>query len=158
MRTVAAIYTTVLRTKLTAFLPPAIINAATAAGLPESSLTSLLTNYSTNITGVPDITPEIIQDVGVAIQNASSHAFQYVTLDLPVPPHFSETDPHRFVWYTAIAFGMCAIISSCFVINYHKYYTDQVSRKLMFGKRQDQAHTAELGSENGGGSQNEKTT
>lgn len=107
-------------------MPPAIEEAALDAGLPKSSLEDLLINYSTNITAVPGITSTIIQDVGIAVQNSSAHAFQYV-------------------WYTAIAFGLCAIIASVFIINYGEYYTNQIARKLITGKVRNDASAAENG-------------
>ncbi len=63
---------------MTAIVPGKVIEAALQAGLPKKDLIKLLELFSTNITAVPDITPEIAQAVGIAAQNGTADAFRYV--------------------------------------------------------------------------------
>ncbi|KAK6364724.1 hypothetical protein LTS17_011829 [Exophiala oligosperma] len=119
-----AIYVTVLNTKVTAIVPGKVIEAALQAGLPKKDLIKLLELFSTNITAVPNITPEIAQAVGIAAQNGTADAF-------------------RYVWYTAVAFGLVATIASCFVISYTEYYTDTVARKMRVDQAQRDASALE---------------
>lgn len=75
-------YTAILTSKLTSIIPAKIEDTALGAGLPTSSLGSLLLNYATNITVVPGITPEIIEQVGVAVKQGQADAYRY---EIPHP-------------------------------------------------------------------------
>lgn len=51
-------------------------------------------------------------------------------------PEFSMaklTVVSSYVWYCALAFALCAFAASFFTINYEKYLTDNVARKLQYG-------------------------
>lgn len=126
-----------------------VSEAAIQAGFPESDLTELLTLYSTNITAVPGMTPQIAEAVGVAAQNGTADAFRCVEIIVQV----CVINIVRYVWYTAVAFGVVAITSSCFVISYSKYYTDNVARKMRIGRAGRDAAAVEHGGVEKGGSE-----
>ncbi|KIV91046.1 hypothetical protein PV10_05631 [Exophiala mesophila] len=115
-----AIYSAILANKLGSITPARVSEAALDAGLPESSLPELLEQYSSDLSDVPGITAQITSAVEDAIVQAASASFKYV-------------------WYAVIAFGAVAIFSSWFTIDYTKYYTDEVTRKLqgVGGKKND---------------------
>ncbi|KAK5117986.1 hypothetical protein LTR62_004030 [Meristemomyces frigidus] len=107
-----AIYVTILNNKLKAFIPKYVAPAALNAGLPQSSLTQLLTALAAgNLTTVPGIDANIEAAVGAADANAAADAFQYV-------------------WYAVVAFACVAVAASCLTVNYGQYLTDTVERKL----------------------------
>jgi len=70
-------YVAILTSKLKSKLPAGIEKAALQAGLPSSSLPSLLENFSTNITVVPGINPEIMEAVGTAVKQGYADSFRY---------------------------------------------------------------------------------
>ncbi|KAJ9635695.1 hypothetical protein H2204_005655 [Knufia peltigerae] len=124
-----AIYVAILTSKLKSILPAKIESAALKAGLPSSSLESLLVNYSTNMTAVPGITPEIMKSVGIAVEQGYADSF-------------------RYVWYAGIALGACSIISAFFIHNYSELMVSEVSRKMMLSAKE--VHPEESTSENDG--------
>lgn len=72
-----AIYVTILTNKLNQFLAPAVETAALAAGLPKSSLPTLLKALALgDFSAVPGINTEITAAVGAAEANAAARAFQ----------------------------------------------------------------------------------
>lgn len=76
-------YVAILTSKLKSILPGKIESAALKAGLPSSSLESLLLNYSTNMTAVPGITPHIMKSIGVAVEQGYADSFRYGTPPAP---------------------------------------------------------------------------
>ncbi|KAL4894250.1 fungal trichothecene efflux pump [Aspergillus ambiguus] len=107
-----AIYTTVLNNKLDIFIPPAVTAAAIDAGLPKSSIPSLMDNLSSGtFDNVPGINEDIISAVGLAQASAAADAF-------------------RYVWYAVIAFACVALGASVLTIDYGAYLTDDVARKM----------------------------
>ncbi|KAL6242206.1 hypothetical protein RBB50_010754 [Rhinocladiella similis] len=121
-----AMYVAILTSKLKSILPGKIESAALKAGLPSSSLESLLLNYSTNMTAVPGITPHIMKSIGVAVEQGYADSF-------------------RYVWYAGIALSACSIVSACFIHNYSAHMVDEVSRKLVLKKK---GHHEEATTEN----------
>jgi hypothetical protein len=74
-----AIFVTILVNKLASEIPALVSVAAVQAGLPESSLTALFAGLTAgNFTGVPGITPQIIQATVTANSQAAANAFRYV--------------------------------------------------------------------------------
>lgn len=117
-----AIYSTILMNKLDALVPSAVVAAALNAGLPQSSVSSLLDSLSSGtMQNVPGINPSIIAAVAVAKASAAANAF-------------------RYVWYAVIAFACVALCVSVMTIDYGVYLTDDVARKMhgqMTGVRED---------------------
>jgi hypothetical protein len=74
-RNTAAIYATILTNKLASITPEKVSAAALAAGLPQSSLASLLASQS-NTTAVVGITPRITAAVALATAQAAAKSFQ----------------------------------------------------------------------------------
>ncbi|KAK4934944.1 hypothetical protein LTR10_023910 [Elasticomyces elasticus] len=90
-----AIYTTIFTSKAAEFIPTRVAAAAVEAGLPQTSLPSLLgilTGVVTTmpITEVPGITPKIILASSTALKNAYIASFKYV-------------------WYASIPFGLVSL-------------------------------------------------
>jgi len=132
-----AIYVAILNNKLVALVPPRVSEAATAAGLPASSLTALLTGLSTGVglDEVPGITPEILAAAVTAQSGAAADAFRYALLLLrlkgaQLSKSLMLTCGCRFVWYAVIAFAVLAVGCSFLTINYGHLLTDDVSRKM----------------------------
>lgn len=88
-----AIYVAILNNKLVALVPPRVSEAATAAGLPASSLTALLTGLSTGVglDEVPGINPEILAAAVAAQSGAAADAFRYALLRLNLRSHLSPS-------------------------------------------------------------------
>jgi MFS family permease len=86
-----AIYVTILNNKLVAFVPPRVSEAATAAGLPASSLTALLTALTTGVglEEVPGINPQILAVAAAAQSSAAADAFRYALRRPNFPSHLS---------------------------------------------------------------------
>jgi len=73
---IAAIYSAILTSKLTALTPPAITEAAIKAGLPVQSLPALLSEYKTNITAIPGMNSTIEAGVESAVARAAAESFR----------------------------------------------------------------------------------
>ena len=74
-----AIFVAILTNKLTALIPTAVSAAALQAGLPKSSLTTLLADLATgDFSNVPGISARIIAAVGAATAQAAAESFRYV--------------------------------------------------------------------------------
>jgi hypothetical protein len=89
MEFLAAVYSTILDNKVKSIAPPAISEAALQAGLPASSVTSLLINYSLNITAVPGMNTNIATAVQGAVSQSYADSFRYV------PPCMFLTVSHK---------------------------------------------------------------
>ncbi|OAL29462.1 hypothetical protein AYO20_09199 [Fonsecaea nubica] len=107
-----AIYTTILSNKLSDFTGPRVTQAALAAGLPQDSLSALLTSLASgDLSGVSGMNPTITAAVAAATASAAADAFKYV-------------------WYAVVAFACVAVIAACFTVNYGDFMTDEVARKM----------------------------
>jgi MFS family permease len=74
-----AIFVAILTNKLTALIPTAVSAAALQAGLPKTSLTTLLADLATgDFSNVPGISARIIAAVGAATAQAAAESFRYV--------------------------------------------------------------------------------
>lgn len=126
---------TVFTNKVKSIVPPKVAAAAIGSGLPESSLTDLFTKLSTNITAVPGMTTEIESAVKAAEARGYADSFRYGIASLLV--HYrTHLTQASYVWYSALAFSLCALIASLFTINYREYYTSEVARKIQYQAKQ----------------------
>lgn len=107
-----SMYSSILATESAKYIPQKVIPAATAAGLPESSLTSLLSSITLgDFSRVPGISPEIIAATGAAVQDAYAVSF-------------------RTVYLCTLPFGALLIIAGILSPNVEQYLTDEVARKM----------------------------
>lgn len=105
-------YSSILATEVSKYLPQTVIPAATLASLPRSSLTSLLEGVANgNLSSIPGMSSEILRVVGVAVKDAYARSYQTVYL-------------------CTLPFGALLIISALFSPNVEQYLTDEVARKL----------------------------
>ncbi|CAK7234211.1 hypothetical protein SBRCBS47491_008870 [Sporothrix bragantina] len=110
--TAQAIFTTILSNKLVTNIPKYVVPAVLDAGLPQSSVTDLLTALAAgNMTGVPGITPGITAAATEGNKQAYSHSFQIVYL-------------------AAVAFGVCGVLAATNAPNSESKFTNVVQRKL----------------------------
>ncbi|KAH7121484.1 fungal trichothecene efflux pump [Dactylonectria macrodidyma] len=109
-------YGQIFNSKVKEFLPPAISKAALAAGLPESSLTGMLSAFASGGLGslptVPGATPAVVQAVTEASRSAYAKSFQYI-------------------WYTLIAFCVVSMMGCWFFTSTTKYFTDEVTAPVV---------------------------
>ncbi len=108
------IYYNVFVQKLTPSLPAYVAEYAIKAGLPVSSakvFVETLFTDPTKIVTVPGVTPEVI----AAATSGSQWAY---------------ADSLRYVWYTSIPFGICAVICVAFLPSTAKYQTNRVAVML----------------------------
>ncbi|KAI1320317.1 trichothecene efflux pump [Xylariaceae sp. FL0255] len=106
------LYVSVLDTRLAEVMPSTVGNAAVAAGLPESSVATLLADISTgNFTNVPDINDNIIAAASAGLKEAYAKSFQ-------------------LVFYVTIPFSAILIIASCFIPDMDTWLTSNVAKKL----------------------------
>lgn len=107
-----SMYLSILSNQLTKYLPKYVIPAATGAGLPASSLTSLFAGITAgNLTAVPGITPAIEVVVGQAVKHAYAMSF-------------------RTVFLCTLPFGAIILVAAIMSPNVENYLTDDVARKL----------------------------
>ncbi|EXJ76265.1 uncharacterized protein A1O5_00773 [Cladophialophora psammophila CBS 110553] len=112
-----AIYVTILNTKVASNLPKYVVPAALKAGLSQKAAIELVEVIAAGdqsaLAKIPGITPRIIQAATVAAHTAFFKSFQVV-------------------YYTSIAFGVCAVIASLLVKNksLEDAMTDRVERKM----------------------------
>lgn len=111
----ATIYTVVLSNRLAKTIPASVIPAVTKAGLPSSSVASLLAAFasgsSTAFDGVKGLTPEI-QSIGL-------HAYK-----------FGSAEAYKTVFLTTIAFSGIGVILTFFTPNINSKMTSEVSITL----------------------------
>ncbi|KAK5126030.1 hypothetical protein LTR85_011385 [Meristemomyces frigidus] len=108
-----SMYSSILSTELTTYLPQYVGPAAVAAGLPESSIPLLLAGVGAgSFDAVPGINADIIAAIGSPIKDAYSISF-------------------RTVYLCTIPFGAILIAAAVFFCpNVEDYLTDEVARKL----------------------------
>jgi hypothetical protein len=107
-----AMYSSILTSESSKYLPQYVGPAAVEAGLPESSVPSLLASLSTgNFTGVEGITADITTAVRVATWDAYSISY-------------------RTVFLCTLPFGVILLIASVLAPNVEDYLTDEVARRL----------------------------
>lgn len=116
-----SMYSSILSTESAKYIPQKVMPAALGAGLPESSLPTLLQGIALgDFTSVTGISPEIIAATGAAVQEAYALAF-------------------RTVYLCTIPFGVMLIIAALLSPNVEQYLTDEVARK-MHGKSEKAEH------------------
>lgn len=108
-----SMYSSVLSTELTKYLPRYVAPAAVEAGLPEGSVPALLSGVSTSsFSTVPGINNAIIEAVGPPIKHAYSMAF-------------------RTVFLCTIPFSVILLVAAVlYCPNVEDYMTEEVARKL----------------------------
>ncbi|KAK3071322.1 hypothetical protein LTR53_008827 [Teratosphaeriaceae sp. CCFEE 6253] len=108
-----SMYSGILATELTKYLPRYVGAAATEAGLPVSSLPALLAGVgSGSFDAVPGINAEILAAIGAPIKQAYAMSF-------------------RTVFLCTIPFGVILLFAAVFYCpNVEDYMTDEVARKL----------------------------
>ena len=107
-----SIYISILSNELSKYLPRYVVPAATGAGLPAASMTSLFAGITAgSFVDVPGITPEIEIAVGHAVKQAYSLAF-------------------RTVFLCTLPFGAILLVAAIISPNVEDYMTDDVARRL----------------------------
>lgn len=107
-----SMYSSILTTELSRFLPQYVPPAAAAAGLPQASIPALFAAITAgDFTTVPGITPDIISTVGQAVKHAYSMSF-------------------RTVFLCTLPFGVILLVSAVICPNVEDYLTDEVARRL----------------------------
>ncbi|KAJ4375403.1 hypothetical protein N0V83_002490 [Neocucurbitaria cava] len=121
------VYVSIFTNKVATYLPEKVIPAATAAGLPASSLTALFAGITAgDFSAVPGITPEIIAAVSAAVKEAYIASF-------------------KIVFYVTIPFGVILIIFCALSPNFEKYLSMNVAKRLqkLDAKMQGEGHERE---------------
>ncbi|RVX65750.1 hypothetical protein B0A52_10385 [Exophiala mesophila] len=109
-----ALYSSVLSTRLAENLPEFVGPAVIGAGLPESSVPSLLAGIAIgNVSSVPGVTDEIMAVATDEVRRAYVQSFKVVFL-------------------TTIPFGVLLVSFAFFVPNMEGYLGKTVARKLQF--------------------------
>lgn len=108
-----AVYVSVLNNEVAKNIPKYVGAAASAAGLPESSLSSLLEAVSSgsSLQGIDGVTDSVVTASLTARKVAYSESF-------------------RIVFICTIPFSVLLIISSCFVPSMRNHVHYQVARRL----------------------------
>jgi hypothetical protein len=108
------IYYNIFYNKLIKALPLDIATYAVKAGLPLTSATEFVTLYlsdPTKLASVKGVTPLVLEGAAVGSRWAYSKALSYV-------------------WYTSIAFGICAIVACAMLGQVKKYYTNRIAARI----------------------------
>lgn len=107
-----SMYSSILTTESSKYIPQKVIPAALAAGLPQSSLPQLLSSVALgDFTAVPGISPNIIAATGEAVKDAYALSF-------------------RTVYLCTLPFGVLLIAAALLSPNVEQYLTDEVARKM----------------------------
>jgi len=105
-------YSSILASQLTKYLPEYVGPAALAAGLPESSMPELLAGVSTgSFKNVPGPSAIVLQAIAGPIKHAYATAF-------------------RTVFLCTLPFGILTIAAAMLCPKVEDYMTDEVARKL----------------------------
>ena len=108
------VYYNVFYHKLMGNLPSFVADYAIKAGLPSTSVKEFVDIYLARpdqVATVPGVTPMIIAAATVGSRWAYAESFKYV-------------------WYTSVAFGICAIIACLFMGNTRKYMTNRIAATI----------------------------
>lgn len=121
-----SMYSSILSTELTKYLPRYVGPVAIEARLPQSSIPALLSGVSTSsFSTVPGIDDAIIAAVGAPIKQAYSRAF-------------------RTVFLCTIPFSVILLVAAVlYCPNVEDYMTEEVARKLQGVKPKSVAKTEE---------------
>jgi hypothetical protein len=101
--------------KVPGYLESIVPQRVLAEGLPESSLTALMTAAATSnqtaLLEIDGMTQDLLRTINIAISDAYSRSYAYV-------------------YYFAVAIGGMAIIASLCMRDFDEYLTGHVSRQL----------------------------
>lgn len=114
-----AIYYNIFVNKLTARLPAYVAKFAIGAGLPASSATTFVEAFLTNpakVTSIPGVNAAIIA--------AATKGTQW-----------AYADSLKYVWYTSIPFGICAVMACAFLGNTSRFMTNRVAAHIIHGEK-----------------------
>ncbi|CAE7030581.1 hypothetical protein PTNB73_05430 [Pyrenophora teres f. teres] len=107
-----SMYSSILTTESSKYIPQKVIPAALAAGLPESSIPELLSSIALgDFTAVPGISSNIVAATGDAVKAAYALSF-------------------RTVYLCTLPFGVLLIAAAILSPNVEPYLTDEVARKM----------------------------
>ncbi|KAK5685652.1 hypothetical protein LTR17_027036 [Elasticomyces elasticus] len=109
-----SIYYNIFAGKLKVKLPALVAEYAIKAGLPLAQAELFVGTYltaPTEVSKIPGITAEILEGALTGSQWAYAESL-------------------RYVWYTSIAFGICAMIAAAFIPNTKKFQTNRVAVAL----------------------------
>ncbi|KAL6704665.1 hypothetical protein ACN47E_007947 [Coniothyrium glycines] len=107
-----SMYSSILATESTKYIPQKVSKAALAAGLPPSSLSILLSSITSgDFSAVPGISPEIVAATSTAVKEAYATSF-------------------RTVYLCTLPFGALLIVAALLSPNVEQYLTDEVARKM----------------------------
>ncbi|KAK5725874.1 hypothetical protein LTR15_004064 [Elasticomyces elasticus] len=109
-----SIYYNIFAGKLKVKLPALVAEYAIKAGLPLAQAELFVVTYltaPTEVSKLPGITAEILEGALTGSQWAYAESL-------------------RYVWYTSIAFGICAMIAAAFIPNTKKFQTNRVAVAL----------------------------
>ncbi|KIW16893.1 hypothetical protein PV08_04083 [Exophiala spinifera] len=109
-----SIYYNIFYQKLVHHLPLAVAEAAIKAGLPITSAKQFVETFLLNpaaIGTVPGVTPAVLEAAAIGSRWGYAYALKYV-------------------WYTSIPFGICAIIACLFIGNTEKYMTNRIAAQI----------------------------
>lgn len=107
-----AIYSSILKNKASKFVPQYVGPVALDAGVSRTNLPALLSSLTAGtVDDFPGLTASAVVEVKAANALAWEHSF-------------------RFVWYAVAASAICALMAACFTIDYGKYFTDDIARKI----------------------------
>ncbi|KAF2006282.1 fungal trichothecene efflux pump [Amniculicola lignicola CBS 123094] len=121
-----SMYSSILTTESSKYIPRYVTPAVLNAGLPESSLPALFAGITLgNFSAVPGISPEIIAATGEQVKHAYSLAF-------------------RTVFLCTLPFGALLLIAAVLSPNVEKYLTDEVARKLQGEKESEPVTRKEM--------------
>jgi hypothetical protein len=119
-------YSSILTTESSKYIPRYVTPAALSAGLPESSLTALFAGITAgDFTAVPGMTNEITLAVMDQVKHAYSLSF-------------------RTVYLCTLPFGVLLLIAAVLSPNVEEYLTDEVARKLHGNSEKGQVNRKEI--------------
>lgn len=111
----AAVFVAILNNKVPSEIASQVPAAAIAAGLPSSSLEDLFAAITAgtadSLAAVPGITTSIAAAVSQSLSNSYASAYAYV-------------------YYAAVAFGLCGLIAALCMKDYDNLLTSHVSRTI----------------------------
>lgn len=110
-----SIYYNIFYHKLETQLPIEVGQAAIQAGLPIASAKSFVGAFLLDpaaVATIPGVTPAVLEAATIGVRWAYAYALKYV-------------------WFTSIAFGVCAIIACLFLGNVKKYMTNRIAAQIV---------------------------
>ncbi|KAL6248586.1 hypothetical protein RBB50_004841 [Rhinocladiella similis] len=109
-----SIYYNTFHQKLADRLPIAAAEASIKVGLPVTSAVQFVETFllkPTPVATVPGVTPAVLEAATIGARWSDAYALRYVR-------------------YTSMAFGICAIIACLFIGNIEKYMTNRIAAQI----------------------------